>query len=63
MLPSTATRLFKLVDEGAAAVRLPVRLGRSSVDTIEVTEGLGAGDQVIVSDMSQWDSHDRVRLN
>jgi HlyD family secretion protein len=56
-------RLFKLVEGGAAAVRIPVRLGRSSVDTIEVLEGLGAGDQIIVSDMSQWDSHDRVRLN
>jgi HlyD family secretion protein len=56
-------RLYKLVDAGHAAVRVPVRLGRGSVDTVEVTEGLAVGDQVIVSDMAQWDSHDRVRLN
>jgi HlyD family secretion protein len=45
------------------AVRQQVRLGRSSVSTIEVLEGLRPGDQVILSDMSAWDAHDRVRLN
>lgn len=55
--------LFKLVNGGKAAVRVPVKLGRSSVDKIEVLEGLQIGDQVILSDMSQWDAHDRVRLN
>jgi HlyD family secretion protein len=55
--------LFKLVDGGAAAVRVPVSLGRSSVSTIEIVDGLQVGDQVILSDMSQWDGHDRVRLN
>ena len=55
--------LFKVVDGGKGAVRVPVKLGRSSVSTIEVTEGLQVGDQVILSDMSQWDAHDRVRLN
>ena len=55
--------LFKVVDGGRVAVRVPVKLGRSSVSTIEVTEGLQVGDQVILSDMSQWDAHDRVRLN
>jgi HlyD family secretion protein len=45
------------------AVRTQVRFGRSSVNTIEVLEGLQPGDQVVLSDMSAWDSHDRVRLN
>jgi HlyD family secretion protein len=56
-------RLWKLIDGGAGAIRVPVRVGRTSVDTIEVIEGLGAGDQIIVSDMSQWDAHDRIRIN
>jgi HlyD family secretion protein len=55
--------LFKLVDTGKGAVRVPVKLGRSSVSTIEILGGLQVGDQVILSDMSQWDAHDRVRLN
>jgi len=55
--------LFKLVDGGKAAVRVPVKLGRSSVSNIEVLAGLQLGDQVILSDMSQWDAHERVRLN
>jgi HlyD family secretion protein len=55
--------LFKLVDGGRGAIRVPVRLGRSSVETIEVREGLQVGDQVILSDMSQYDGHDRIRLN
>jgi HlyD family secretion protein len=54
--------LFKVVDGGNRAVRVPVKLGRSSVSTIEVLEGLRVGDQVILSDMSQWDAHERVRL-
>jgi HlyD family secretion protein len=55
--------LFKLIDGGGRAARTQVRLGRSSVNTIEVLEGLQEGDQVILSDMSAWDAHDRVRLN
>jgi HlyD family secretion protein len=55
--------LFKLVEGGKAAVRVPVNLGRSSANTIEILSGLQAGDQVILSDMSQWDVHERVRLN
>jgi HlyD family secretion protein len=54
--------LFKVVDGGKGAVRVPVKLGRSSVSTIEVIEGLQVGDQVILSDMSQWDAHERVKL-
>jgi multidrug resistance efflux pump len=54
--------IFKLVDGGRAAVRVTVRFGRSSVSTIEVVEGLEEGEQVILSDMSAYDSQDRVRL-
>jgi len=54
--------LFKLVEGGHAAVRVRVNLGRSSVSTIEIVQGLHIGDQVILSDMSQWDAHERVRL-
>ncbi len=54
--------IFKLGADGIAA-RTQVQLGRSSVNTIEVIRGLQPGDQVILSDMSQWDSHDRVRLD
>jgi len=54
--------IFKLVDDGAEAVRVNVVLGRSSVNTIEIREGLKVGDKVILSDMSQWDNFDRIRL-
>ncbi|MBL8150072.1 MAG: HlyD family efflux transporter periplasmic adaptor subunit [Blastocatellia bacterium] len=55
--------LFKLEPDGTHAVRVQVKLGRSSVNTIEIKEGLKPGDQVILSDMSAWDSFDRVKLN
>ena len=55
--------LFKVTDGGRGAVRVPVQLGRSSVSTVEIKEGLQIGDQVILSDMSQWDTQDRIRLN
>lgn len=55
--------IFKLDPEGTYANRAQVQLGRSSVNTIEVVNGLQPGDRVILSDMSQWDSHDRVKLN
>ncbi len=55
--------LFRLADEGKSAVRIQVKLGRSSVNTVEILEGLDAGDQVILSDTSAWDAFDRLRLN
>ena len=55
--------IFKLSKEGTEATRVPVKLGRSSVSTIQVVEGLDVGDQVILSDMSAWDAFDRVRLD
>ncbi len=54
--------MFKLQENGEA-VRVNVRLGRSSVSTIEVVDGLAEGDMVVVSDMSRWDRFDRVRVN
>jgi HlyD family secretion protein len=54
--------LFKFVDNGQEAVRVQVKLGRSSVNTIEILGGLQQGDQVILSDMSAWDRYDRIRL-
>jgi HlyD family secretion protein len=54
--------LFKVVENGGAAVRVQVKLGRSSVNTIEVLSGLNVGDTVILSDMSQYDQVDRVQI-
>lgn len=55
--------MFKLDANGIYADRAPVQLGRSSVSTIEVVKGLNPGDKVILSDMSQWDERERIRLN
>ncbi|MDJ0653163.1 MAG: efflux RND transporter periplasmic adaptor subunit [Xanthomonadales bacterium] len=55
--------LFRLDESGTEASRVQVRLGRGSVNTIEVIEGLAPGDQVILSDMSQWDSADRLKID
>ena len=54
--------LFKLDAEGKYATRVPVKLGRSSVNTIQVAQGLKVGDRVIISDMSQWDNVARVKI-
>jgi hypothetical protein len=54
--------LFKLEPDGKNATRVNVKLGRSSVNTIEVIQGLQPGDKVIISDMSAWDNVARVRL-
>lgn len=54
--------LFRVIDDGSAAERVNVRVGRVSVSKIEVADGLNPGDTIILSDMSQWDKFDRVRL-
>lgn len=54
--------LFRLTPSGDEAERVKVRLGKSSVNTVEILEGLKPGDKVILSDMSAWDAFDRVRL-
>ena len=54
--------LFRLEPDGNSATRVNVKLGRASVNSIEVLQGLEPGDKVIISDVSQWDSHNRLRL-
>jgi HlyD family secretion protein len=55
--------MFKLVEDGNAAVRVPVEFGVSSVNTMEIKSGLKPGDVVILSETSQYDGHDKIRLN
>ena len=55
--------LFKLRADGQEAARVPVKVGRASVNSIQVIEGLHEGDAVILSDMSRWDNTDRIRLD
>jgi len=61
--PESLVGLFRVTEGGRAATRVQVKLGRSSVSTIEILQGLQIGDQIILSDMSQWDAFERVRLN
>jgi HlyD family secretion protein len=60
--PDATVELFKLTKDGDLAVRTKVHLGRSSVSTIEVRDGLAEGDAVVLSDMTQYDNAERVRL-
>ena len=62
-LSDTPPMLFRFDPDGKNASRVTVKLGRASVNTIEVIEGLKVGDKVILSDMSAQDSHDHIRLN
>jgi len=59
---NSTVSLFKLVNDGAGAVRVKVKLGRTAVNTIEVLDGLKEGDRVILSDMSTYDNADRIRI-
>ena len=61
--PNSTITIFKIDPDGKGAIRVPVKLGRSSVNTIEIVDGLKVGDRVILSDMSAQDGHDRIRLN
>jgi HlyD family secretion protein len=54
--------LYRLEADGNHAVRVQVDLGRASVETIEIIGGLGEGDDVILSDTSRWDDHEKIRL-
>jgi beta-lactamase regulating signal transducer with metallopeptidase domain len=60
--PNAINSMFKMVNDGDEAVRVKVKLGRASVQAIEVVEGLQVGDKVILSDTSQWQGLDRIRL-
>jgi HlyD family secretion protein len=55
--------LFRVEPDGRTAVRVPVKLGRASVNTVEVLDGLRETDTVILSDTSQWDGVDKLRLD
>jgi HlyD family secretion protein len=55
--------LFKIEQDGEHAVRVPVQLGRTSVNSVEIVQGLAPGDEVILSDTSSWADYDRIRLN
>jgi HlyD family secretion protein len=59
---NSSITIFKLTPDGNEAARTPVKLGKAAVTTIVVEEGLQPGDQVILSDMSQYDAYDRVRI-
>jgi HlyD family secretion protein len=61
--PNSTITIFKIDPDGKGASRVQVKLGRTSVNTIEVLDGLKVGDRVILSDMSAMDGHDRIRLN
>lgn len=58
----TSIGIFKLTPDGSEAVRITVKLGKSSVNMVEILEGLALGDKIILSDMSSSDGYERVRL-
>ena len=60
--PSSTVGIFKLVEPGNIASRVQVKLGRASVNSVEILGGLQPGDKVILSDMAQWDAFNRIRL-
>lgn len=60
--PESTVGLFVLEPDGAHARRVQVKLGRASVNAIEVVQGLKPGDRVIISDVSQWDGQERLRI-
>ena len=60
--PESTVGLFKLEPDGSHARRTQVKLGRASVNTIEIAQGLNVGDLVIISDVSQWDAEERLRI-
>jgi HlyD family secretion protein len=59
---NSAIMLFRIGPDGATAERVKVTLGRTAVNTVEIRGGLKEGDQVVLSDTSQWDTADRIRL-
>jgi len=60
--PESTVQLFKLEPDGKHASRVTVQLGRASVNTIEIRGGLQQGDRVIVSDITNFDTANRIRL-
>jgi len=60
--PNATIGMFKLVEGGRYAVRIPVKLGRTSVNAVEILSGLAEGDSVVLSDMTRYDNVERVKL-
>ena len=60
--PNSTIGMFKLVEGGRYAVRIPVKLGRTSVNAVEIEDGLAEGDSVVLSDMTRYDNVERVKL-
>jgi HlyD family secretion protein len=60
--PESQVGLFVLDADGKTARRVQAKLGRASVNAIEVVQGLKPGDKVIISDVSQWDGQERLRI-
>lgn len=60
--PEGEVRVFRVDHDGDGAQRIPVKLGRASVSHIEIRDGLNAGDQIVLSDTTQWDAYDRFKL-
>jgi len=60
--PNSTVGIFKIDEDGKGASRVQVKLGRASVNSVEILSGLEPGDKVILSDMSQWDAFNRIRL-
>jgi len=60
--PESEVRLFRIEADSDRALRVPVKLGRASVSQIEISAGLNVGDRIILSDTSQWDAYDRLKL-
>jgi HlyD family secretion protein len=60
--PGSTVRLFRETPGSSGAVRVPVQLGKVSVNRVQVLEGLNEGDRVVLSDTSQWERHDRIEL-
>ncbi|MCF7223756.1 efflux RND transporter periplasmic adaptor subunit [Marilutibacter chinensis] len=61
--PDSELRLFKVDPKTGIAQRVSVQFGRASMNLIEVRQGLQSGDQIVVSDTSQWDKYDRLRID
>lgn len=59
---NSTTTLYKLVDDGTYAARVSVRVGRTSSDSVEILQGLSAGDRLILTDNRAWGDHDRIHL-
>jgi HlyD family secretion protein len=60
--PNSTVGIFRLDENDNIASRVQVKLGRASVNSVEILSGLQPGDKVILSDMSQWDAFNRIRL-